>query len=106
MLISRLCRECFRGTDKRRVTDMNLKKMICCIIITMVTLPIVSFVPSVSEAKSYKSSFSNRGLRSKFGLSGSGNKSYYKLQRKYEQARERDYQILLEKMKNNGNNKD
>lgn len=85
---------------------MNLKKMICYIIIIISTLPIASVVFSESEAESYQSSFSSRSLSTKFGLSESGNEDFYETQSRYEQARERDYQILLEKMENNGDNKD
>lgn len=53
------------------------------------------------EAKSYKSSFSSRSLRRKFGLSGSGFEWVPKAQKRFEKAKERDYRILLKKMNNN-----
>lgn len=62
---------------------------------------LISILGCMLEAKNYKSSFSNRSLRRKFGLSGSRFEWVPKAQKRFEKAKERDYRILLKKMNNN-----
>lgn len=77
-------------------------KAICIVIIMLI--PITVFASE--EEKDYRYYFSNRELREKFGLYGSGDEYYYRMQRKYDDARERDYQILRDMMEEDDSGKD
>lgn len=69
-------------------------------------LILISSTVYALEYKDYRDDFNSSYLRQKFGLSESEDEGYYRRQREYEDARETDYQILINKMKNYDSNED